>query len=309
MIVVQTFNRVGWPPNSPIELRQDTAAAILTAVRDYEKESGRNLHGDYLVAPLGGLRTVAQVTEMQHGFDLHKAGLPGWQPIYEKYNMDESSKARPAMNTHTLGICADISDSGFRAWLKGADPQRPTKNRAARYGLVFTLSPPLSTLNDLDHCQFFPGTNTVALDVTGLNNTTQKGSTVLRFHIDNPQTGNPNLGHDFFVEPGLAVTHSATAPQTSDLCYRHGAPGQATPDTFPLVNVSVTDFAKALAELGFPADAANVAEGAIYTPPAAAVSLTAAQITAIGKAVPVPAFPTIQEIGAEVIRQQKLPGN
>lgn len=163
MIVVQTFNRTGWPANSVMELADDAAAALLTAARDYQSASGRNLGGDYAVAPLGCTRTAAEVDEMQTGFDLHQRGAAGWQAIYALYNMDEASKARPAHGTHETGRCIDISDNGFLAWLKAGN--------AKRYGLVFTLSPPLSTLNDLRHAQFFPGTATVALDITGINNT------------------------------------------------------------------------------------------------------------------------------------------
>lgn len=163
-VTIQTFNRAGWPANFPIELADDAAAAILTAARDYQAETGHDLHGDYLAAPVGGLRTAADVDEMIVGFRLHKAGQPGWQAIYAKYNMDEASKAQPSHNTHETGECGDVSDSGFLAWLKAGN--------AKRYGLVFTLSPPLSTLNDLRHCQYFPGTATVALDVHGLDNET-----------------------------------------------------------------------------------------------------------------------------------------
>jgi len=169
VIVVQTFNRAGWPVNSTIELEDATAAAVLTAARDFERETGVDLKGDLVAVPAGGLRPVPWIVEMQWAFDhRHSTGADKAKSLalYVHYNMDPDSNARPVLTSpHRYGFCADIADGRFLAWLKSPDPHRPGHNIAARYGLVFTLLKE----NDLRHAQFFPGTATAALDVTTLD--------------------------------------------------------------------------------------------------------------------------------------------
>lgn len=163
--LVQRGSWPGWPGGVDLVLADGAASALLTAARDYQVASGRNLHGDYLALPAGATRTFDEVVEMQWGFDhRHSSGadLARSNAIYVKYNMDRASNARPAHGTHETGNCMDFADNGFLAWLKAGN--------ARRYGLVFTLSPPLSKTNDLRHAQYFPGTATAALNVTGLDN-------------------------------------------------------------------------------------------------------------------------------------------
>lgn len=162
MIVVQTFNRAGWPPNSTIELDDHAAAALLTAVRDYEAERHTSLHGDYVAAPVGGTRTMAEVLEMRAAWRAPRNSTL-WQTIgRDKYNMDPASKAIPSLTSpHLYGLCMDISDNNFLAWLVA---------NGTRYGLRRTLV----AEHDLRHFQYFPGTATAALDVTSLNNTPQQ---------------------------------------------------------------------------------------------------------------------------------------
>lgn len=85
---------------------------------------------------------------------------------------------------------------------------------------------------------------------------------VIRYKINAPKD-NPLVGFDYFVEPGVAVTLSASPTQTVNLCYRHfeGAPESEVPYT----NVNVTDLGLALKELGFPDEAARVKIGATYS--------------------------------------------
>lgn len=158
--LVQTGTWPGWPGGVQMFLADDAAAAILTAARDYQAATQRNLGGDIAVLPVGCLRTTAEVAEMQWAFDhRHDGGANGARSaaLYAHYNMDRASNARPSSTSpHLTGYCVDIADSGFLAWLIV---------NGARYGLRRTLV----AENDVRHFQFFPGAETVALDVTSLN--------------------------------------------------------------------------------------------------------------------------------------------
>jgi hypothetical protein len=160
VIVVQTFKRAGWPDNSTIELEDAPGAAILTAARDFQAETGIDLKGDLVAVPAGGLRPEPWIVEMQWAFDhRHDAGANKAKSLalYVHYNMDEASNARPVLTSpHRYGFCVDIADSRFLAWLI---------INGHRYGLRRTLV----AENDLRHFQFFPGTATAALDVTSLD--------------------------------------------------------------------------------------------------------------------------------------------
>jgi hypothetical protein len=121
-----------------------------------------------IVEPLGGLRTVEQTTEMRWGFDYGPHGMfansataaqrAQSNAIYTKYNMSRVSTARPAITgTHTTGLYFDVATAYFLAWLLV---------NGHRYGIKRPLE------NDPNHMQVTPGTETVALNVTGLDNTT-----------------------------------------------------------------------------------------------------------------------------------------
>lgn len=157
-VLVQRGSWPGWSPNADIYLEAGTAAAYLTAARDYHTATGRTDAG--IVEPLGGLRTAAQIAEMQWAFD-HR-GTAQSAALYQKYNMDPNSHARPATSsTHFLGICVDVASTFFLDWMI---------TNGARYGLKRTIPGP--PWNDIRHFQFFPGTATAALNVTSLDNST-----------------------------------------------------------------------------------------------------------------------------------------
>lgn len=159
-VVIQHGTWPGWTDGVTVELEAQTAAAVFTAARDFQRETSVNLKGDLAAVPAGGLRPVAWIVEMQWGFDhRHDTGANKTKSlaIYAHYNMDPKSNARPVTNSpHALGFCIDIANTAFLNWLIA---------NGARYGLRRTLV----AENDLRHFQFFPGTATAALDVTSLS--------------------------------------------------------------------------------------------------------------------------------------------
>ena len=152
-VLVQHGVWPGWSPNADIYLDAGAAAAYLTAARDYRAATGRTDAG--IAEPVGGLRTAAEITEMQWAFD-HR-GTAQSDVLYAKYNMDRGSRARPVMNSpHTLGLCVDIASTFFLNWMI---------TNGAKYGFRRTLV----AANDIRHFQYFPGTATAALNVTSLD--------------------------------------------------------------------------------------------------------------------------------------------
>jgi len=196
VIVVQTFNRDGWPPDSTIELEDGTAAAILTAARDFQAETGIDLNGDLIAVPAGGLRPDAWIIEMQWAFDhRHDTGANKAKSLalYSHYNMDTASNARPFLGSlHRTGFALDVADSRFLAWLI---------LNGHRYGLRRTLV----AENDLRHFQYFPGTATVALDITSLNNDTQEEPPMADTVVFQETTGNPAVPQNDWTRTGNGV--------------------------------------------------------------------------------------------------------
>ena len=147
--LVQHGSWPGWA-NADIYLRDDAAAAYLTAQAAYRAETGR-ADGE-IAEPVGGIRTVDQVKQMQVAFDSRNPT----QMAY--WNLDPSSKARPGLDSpHISGLCADIYAADFQWWI----------DNAARFGFRRTLV----GSGDLHHFQFFPGTATAALNVTSIDGT------------------------------------------------------------------------------------------------------------------------------------------
>jgi len=152
-VLVQHGAWPGWSPNPDIYLEAGAAAAYLTAARDYKAATDRTDAG--IAEPVGGLRTAAEITEMQWAFD-HR-GTAQSDALYVKYNMDRGSRARPVMNSpHTLGLCVDIASTFFLNWMI---------TNGTKYGFRRTLV----AANDIRHFQYFPGTATAALNVTSLD--------------------------------------------------------------------------------------------------------------------------------------------
>lgn len=164
LVLVQHGSWPGWSPNADIYLESRGAAAFFTAARDYMAETRRAM--PEIAEPMGGERTVAETTEMQWAFDygphgMHRATATAAQKaksaaLYTHYNMSTVSTARPAITgTHTTGLFFDVATQAFLAWLL---------INGHRYGITRPL------LNDPNHCQVSPGTETVALDEAGLGN-------------------------------------------------------------------------------------------------------------------------------------------
>lgn len=166
MITVQVSPWVGWPaPGAVIQLEDDAAVALFSAIAAYRADTGRH-DADVapLFAPVGGLRTVAECAEMAEAFDIYKgrkAGSMAWAlATYAKYNMLKSSDARPSTSSpHVSGRAADIAPPAFYDWML---------THGHEYGWRFTLL----NAGDPRHAEFFPNTATAALNVTSLTGST-----------------------------------------------------------------------------------------------------------------------------------------
>jgi len=150
-VLVQRGSWPGWAPGTAdLYLAFDCAAALFTARRDYRAETGR--HDADLAEPAGAKRSIEQVRAMRAAF------LARDLATMEFYNMSTTSTAPPSLTSpHLTGYSFDVASDAFQKWL--------VVNHA-RYGVRQTLVKE----NDPRHWQFFPGTATVALDVTSLDN-------------------------------------------------------------------------------------------------------------------------------------------
>lgn len=134
-----------------IVLDDSAAAAFLTAQRDCRR-AGLDL---FVYRPVGGLRTVEQIKQMQAAYDLPRGSSARARALAE-WGMDPNSRARPITSSpHVSGLAMDVGGSGF-AWLVA---------NGDRYGLRRTLV----AQGDFPHFQYFPGTEKVRLDVTSLD--------------------------------------------------------------------------------------------------------------------------------------------
>lgn len=239
------------------------AAAFLTAAHDYMAETHRPM--PEIVEPLGGLRLVAQTTEMRWAFDYGPHGIfaktataaqrAQSDAIYAKYNMSRVSTARPAITgTHTTGLYFDVATAAFLAWLLV---------NGHRYGITRPL------LNDPNHCQVTPGTETVALNVTALDNTPapqQKESDMELVYIQNAHAGQGDYA--LITSDGVIRGDSSWALHWSEPMQLDAT--KLKPVTEDIIAACIADLAKL--------------KGA----PVAGWTPTAAQLAAIGQAVPVP---------------------
>jgi hypothetical protein len=164
-----------------IYLEAETGSAFFTAAHDYKAETGRGM--PEIVEPCGGLRTIAETTEMRWAFDYGPHGMYARtataaqraqsNALYLKYNMSRVSTGRPVINgTHTTGFYLDVATTAFQNWLLV---------NGHRYGLTRPLGDA-----DPNHWRYTPGTATVALHVTSLDGSTAaprpKGKTMNLFH-------------------------------------------------------------------------------------------------------------------------------
>jgi hypothetical protein len=156
-VVVQRGSWPGWA-NADIQLRDDAAAAYLSALAAYRRETGRT-DGE-IAEPVGGLRTPAIDAAMLAAFrSRDPAQMHYW-------NLDPASKAPPGLNSpHNNGLCADIWAGTASSWANGT-------NWWIVNGPRFGLRRTLVGSGDIHHFQYFPGTATAALDVTSLDGST-----------------------------------------------------------------------------------------------------------------------------------------
>lgn len=161
-----------------IYLDSRAAAAFFTAAHDYMVETHRPM--PEIAEPVGGLRTVAQTTEMQWAFDYGPHGKfansatdaqrAQSNALYVKYNMSRVSTARPSIDgTHTTGLYFDVATAAFLTWILDGNGRR--------YGITRPLT------NDPNHCRVSPGTETVALNVAGLDNSTTIPEDLMSFKL------------------------------------------------------------------------------------------------------------------------------